>query len=66
LKPWKRNPAEHGKNLTYSADHKTQFAFFFMNTVRVAENLQEACQLVEAGFEYVTEMDGVKIFRKRK
>ena len=35
-------------------------------TSAVAKTLQEACQLVEAGFEYVTEMDGVKIFRKRK
>jgi integrase len=35
-------------------------------TSAVARTLQEACQLVEAGFEYVTEMDGVKIFRKRK
>jgi len=35
-------------------------------TVRVAENLQEACKLVEAGFEYVTQMDSKKIFRKRK
>ena len=34
--------------------------------VRVAENIQEACKLVEAGFEYVTDMDGFKIFRKRK
>lgn len=32
----------------------------------VAKTLQEACQLVEQGFEYVTEMDGAKIFRKRK
>ena len=35
-------------------------------TVRVAENIQEACKLVEAGFEYVIDMDGLKIFRKRK
>ncbi len=35
-------------------------------TVRVAENLEEACKLVEAGFEYVTEMNGNKLFRKRK
>ena len=35
-------------------------------TSAVAGTLQEACQLVEAGFEYVTEMDGVKIFRRRK
>jgi len=37
-------------------------------TVRVATNVEEACQLVEAGFEYVTGEynDGGKIFRKRK
>lgn len=33
---------------------------------KVARNIQELCQLVEAGFEYVTDMDGVKILRKRK
>lgn len=33
---------------------------------KVAKNLQEATALIEAGFEYVTEMDGVKLFRKRK
>jgi len=33
---------------------------------KVAKTIQEACQLVETGFEYVTEMDDVKIFRKRK
>jgi integrase len=31
-----------------------------------ARTLDEACKLIEAGFEYVTEMDGAKIFRKRK
>ncbi len=41
-------------------------------TVRVAENLDEATKLLEAGFEYVTEMANdestriVKIFRKHK
>ncbi|NIR87294.1 hypothetical protein GWO13_06880 [Candidatus Bathyarchaeota archaeon] len=37
-------------------------------TARVAHNVNEACQLVEAGFEYVTGdySDGGKIFRKRK
>jgi integrase/recombinase XerD len=34
--------------------------------VKVAHDLKEACQLVETGFEYVTEMEGSKIFRKRK
>ena len=37
-------------------------------TVRVAQNIKEACALVEVGFEYVTGeySDGGKIFRKRK
>jgi integrase len=32
----------------------------------VAKNIQEATNLIENGFEYVTEMDGLKLFRKRK
>ena len=35
-------------------------------TVRVAKSLDEACNLLEVGFEYVTDMDDVKLFRKRK
>ena len=35
-------------------------------TVRVAKSLDEVCSLLEAGFEYVTDMDDVKLFRKRK
>jgi len=35
-------------------------------TVKVAKTLNEACQLIESGFEYVTEMDDAKIFKKRK
>ena len=31
-----------------------------------AETVKEACKLIESGFEYVTEMDGVKLFKKRK
>jgi len=34
--------------------------------VRTAKTLKEVCKLVEAGFEYVAEMDNCKIFRKRK
>ncbi len=34
--------------------------------VKVAETLKEACDLVEAGFEFVTDMEDKKIFRKRK
>ena len=35
-------------------------------TVKVASNVEEACKLLEVGFEYVTEFDGRKLFRKRK
>jgi uncharacterized protein (DUF2461 family) len=41
-------------------------------TVKVKKNKVLECadkerkKLVEAGFEYVTEVDGVKLFRKRK
>jgi hypothetical protein len=31
-----------------------------------ATTLQEATKLIEAGFQYITEMEGVKLFRKRK
>ena len=34
--------------------------------VKVAETLQEACKLLEVGFEYVTDLNGSKLFRKRK
>jgi hypothetical protein len=32
---------------------------------KVAKNEKEIYSLVEAGFEYVTEFEGAKIFRKR-
>jgi integrase len=35
-------------------------------TSAVVTTVQEACQLIEAGFTYVTEIEGTKIFRKRK
>jgi hypothetical protein len=35
------------------------------HTCRTARNLK-ATELVEVGFEYVTEMEGCKLFRKRK
>ena len=33
---------------------------------RVARTTTDACELVDVGFEYVCEIDGEKIFRKRK
>ena len=35
-------------------------------TVKVASTVEEATTLIEVGFEYVTDMDGKKLFRKRK
>jgi len=32
----------------------------------VAKTLDEARNLIEAGFDYVTDMESVKLFRKRK
>lgn len=34
--------------------------------VSVAKTVDDACKLIEQGFEYVTEIDGAKLFRKRK
>jgi len=33
---------------------------------KVVQTLAEASKLMEAGFEYVTQMDGTKLFRKRE
>jgi integrase/recombinase XerD len=35
-------------------------------TCKVAKTVQEAAQLIEAGFDYVTDIDNCKLFRKRK
>lgn len=35
-------------------------------TCKTAKNVAEASELVQSGFEYVTEIDNVKLFRKRK
>lgn len=35
-------------------------------TCKVAQNVQQATELIENGFEYITEMEGFKLFRKRK
>jgi hypothetical protein len=33
---------------------------------KVAKTEKEICSLIEAGFEYVTDFQGAKIFKKRK
>ena len=35
-------------------------------TVRVARNIEEDKELIESGFQYVTERSSFKIYRKRK
>jgi len=35
-------------------------------TCKTASNITEATKLIEVGFEYITEMNGLKLFRKRK
>jgi integrase len=34
--------------------------------VSIAKNVDDACKLIEQGFEYVTEIEGIKLFRRRK
>jgi hypothetical protein len=33
---------------------------------RTVDNFEEACKLLRVGFEYVCDLDGKKLFRKRK
>ena len=35
-------------------------------TAKIAHSEDEACKLIEAGYEFVTDMNNAKIFRKRK
>jgi hypothetical protein len=35
-------------------------------TVRAVKNLDEACKLLEVGFKYECDIEGYKLFRKRK
>jgi len=35
-------------------------------TCEIADTTEQAKKLIENGYEYVTEMDGTKLFRKRK
>ena len=33
---------------------------------KIANDVEEACKLVEAGFEYVCSFENIKVFRRRK
>ena len=35
-------------------------------TCKAAANVKDATELIEAGYEYVCDMDNIKLFRKRK
>jgi hypothetical protein len=35
-------------------------------TCKTAKTIEEVTTLIEEGFQYITEMDGLKIFKKRK
>ena len=35
-------------------------------TCKIAQTVEQATDLIENGFEYITEMDGIKLLRKRK
>jgi hypothetical protein len=35
-------------------------------TCKTASNVKEATDLIEHGFQYITEIDGIRLFRKRK
>jgi hypothetical protein len=32
----------------------------------IAKTIEEAKRLIEEGFDYITEIDGIKLFRRRK
>ena len=78
MKPWQLNKRVNSlsENLADQPETQTRIDInlekaLFQNAadeshVKVAQNLDEACKLLEVGFEYVTEIDGAQIFRKRK
>jgi len=46
--------------MLYEGEANDQF------TVKVANTMEEAIKLMEVGFEYHAEIEGNKLFRKRK
>ena len=70
---WSRGVPPHSETIVlgYMGDnparHRTQ-----TGTTGIVENILrgsnkgEAMSLIEGGFQYVTEMDGMKLFKKRK
>ena len=52
--------------LTYIQIERELFKHEKQYVSRVAHNIEEACSLIEAGFEYVCDYNGLKLFRKPK
>lgn len=50
----------HLEQMMYDCDANNQF------TVKVANTMEEAIKLMEVGFEFHAEIEGNKLFRKRK
>jgi hypothetical protein len=50
----------HLERTLYQVNDKDEWA------VKAAKTLKEASELISVGFEYVTEVEGLKLFRKRK
>ena len=50
----------HLEQMIYDGDANDQF------TVKVANTMKEAIKLMEVGFEFHAEIEGNKLFRKRK
>ena len=50
----------HLEEMLYKSDANDQF------TVKVADTMEDAIKLVEVGFEFHAEVEGYKLFRKRK
>jgi integrase len=50
----------HLEEMLYNGDANDQF------TVKVADTMEEAIKLMEVGFEFHAEIEGHKLFRKRK
>jgi hypothetical protein len=50
----------HLEQMMYDGDANNQF------TVKVANTMDEAIKLMEVGFEFHAEVEGHKLFRKRK
>jgi hypothetical protein len=50
----------HLEKMMYEGEANDQF------TVKIANTMEEAIKLMEVGFEYHAEVEGNKLFRKRK